>query len=161
MGTRNSTIVKVNNKIKIAQYGQWDGYPTGQGQTIVAFLKIADLSKFKKQVKALTEYTEKEIKQIYKMTDSNGFISMEESDKINKKYPALDRSAGADILRLIHEGKVKKVALDKDFKNNKLFCEYCYEIDLDNETILVNDGKKYTFKQWTRKGLMEKLEEEE
>lgn len=38
MGTRNLTCVVKNNKYVVAQYGQWDGYPTGQGQTIVEFI---------------------------------------------------------------------------------------------------------------------------
>jgi len=29
MGTRNLTIVTSNGKTKVAQYGQWDGYPGG------------------------------------------------------------------------------------------------------------------------------------
>ena len=40
MGTRNLTMVidKEGTK-KAAQYGQWDGYPSGQGKTIVSFLQ--------------------------------------------------------------------------------------------------------------------------
>jgi hypothetical protein len=37
MGTRNLVAV-INNKTPvIAQYGQWDGYPSGQGRTALAF----------------------------------------------------------------------------------------------------------------------------
>ena len=162
MGTRNSTIVKLDGGIKVAQYGQWDGYPTGQGQTIVEFLKTVDLPKFKKQVKKLTEWKKAEIKEIYRKAGArNGMISMNDGAKIDEEYPELCRNYGAGILELIHSGKVNKVSLDKEFKDDTLFCEYCYEINLDNETISMNEGKKYTFKQWIRKGLMEKLEEEE
>jgi len=38
MGTRNLTMVISDGKTKIAQYGQWDGYPSGQGADILAFL---------------------------------------------------------------------------------------------------------------------------
>ena len=43
MGTRNLTIVR--NKegiIRVAQYGQWDGYPEGQGITALNFIKNKD-----------------------------------------------------------------------------------------------------------------------
>jgi hypothetical protein len=32
MGTRNLTIVIADKKIKVAQYGQWDGYIEGNGK---------------------------------------------------------------------------------------------------------------------------------
>src|SRR5574337_1233174 len=38
MGTRNLTAVMMNGEYKVAQYGQWDGYPEGQGKTILEFL---------------------------------------------------------------------------------------------------------------------------
>ena len=32
MGTRNLTkVIDSNGVTKVAQYGQWDGYPSGQG----------------------------------------------------------------------------------------------------------------------------------
>lgn len=31
MGTRNPTAVVLDGEYKLAQYGQWDGFPSGQG----------------------------------------------------------------------------------------------------------------------------------
>lgn len=39
MGTRNLTVVIKKAKPVVAQYGQWDGYPSGQGATVLNFLK--------------------------------------------------------------------------------------------------------------------------
>lgn len=61
MGTRNSTIVIYEKKIKVEQYGQWDGYPEGQGQTISNFLETVNLKKFKNQIKNLKYFTQKKI----------------------------------------------------------------------------------------------------
>lgn len=161
MGTRNLTIVVHKEKTKVAQYGQWDGNPTGQGQTIADFLKKVDIEKFKKQIDALEEYTDEDIKNAYKEAGDNGeskYVSLEVSNKKNRMHPALNRSHGAGILELIHNGTVTKVLLNEDFKNDTLYCEYYYTINLDNETVSMNGGKEYTFKEWTRKGLMKKIE---
>ena len=37
MGTRNTTRIYFNNELKVAQYGQWDGYPSGQGKDFMNF----------------------------------------------------------------------------------------------------------------------------
>lgn len=157
MGTRNSTLVYMDGKTKVAQYGQWDGYPTGQGKTIAEFLKKVDLPKFKKQIKALKTYTAKEVKKLW----GNVRDLSVDVDNFKKARPELSRDTAAEILELIHNGRVTKVELDENFKNDTLFCEYYYEIDLDKNTISVNGGKKYSFKQWTRKGFMKQLEKRE
>ena len=38
MGTQNLTSVWFEGKYRIAQYGQFDGYPSGQGLTVLHFL---------------------------------------------------------------------------------------------------------------------------
>lgn len=164
MGTRNLTIVKSKKQTKVAQYGQWDGYPTGQGQNIADFLKKVDLVKFKKQINQLGVYSEEDIRNAYKEAGHYGKSELVTSDiatKVNKTHPALNRDYGAGILQLIHDGVVMKVDLQEDFKDDGLYCEYYYTIDLDKETVSMNGGKEYSFKSWTRKGLMEKLENNE
>lgn len=37
MGTRNTLKVYLNDELKISQYGQWDGYPSGQGRDLLYF----------------------------------------------------------------------------------------------------------------------------
>lgn len=163
MGTRNLTIVKSKGKVKVAQYGQWDGYPTGQGNTIAEFLKQADLKKFQKLVDKLGTYTDKEIEQAYAdegAIKGDRFVSMDIAKRVEGKHPALCRDFGAGILDLIYRERVNRVVMSEDFEKDSLFCEYCYKIDLDNETVEIN-GDKYSFKQWTRKGFMKKLEDKE
>lgn len=161
MGTRNLTIVRIKNKTKVAQYGQWDGYPTGQGQTIADFLKKADLEKFKKQVSKLKVWKSEDVKKAYKDLGIGEWMNQKEAQKVNDMYPEFNRDYGANILNLIYEGKINKVLLNEDFKNDGLYCEYYYEIDLDNETVSMNGGKPHSFKWWTTTGRMQKLEDKE
>jgi len=48
MGTRHLIVVVNKEEYKVAQYGQWDGYPSGQGVTIADFIdKSMDINKFR------------------------------------------------------------------------------------------------------------------
>jgi len=56
MGTRHLICVVLDNEYRVAQYGQWDGYLTGQGKEIVNFLLTCDLTKFKDKIKNNCSY---------------------------------------------------------------------------------------------------------
>lgn len=189
MGTRNLTIVKVGGKTKIAQYGQWDGYPTGQGRTIAEFIHgKMDLKKFKQRVAGLKKVTKKALKDAWVScgADPNSdLVSMAVSDKFRDSYPQWSRETGADILELVQDGTVETEELTKDFKlitNRKsgyqvthvqndlaflkdgLFCEYAYEINLDKKTVKVYVGGNslfgtYSFDEFTPE-FMEVLEKQ-
>lgn len=167
MGTRNLTIVKLGGKVKVAQYCQWDGYPTGQGETISEFIREKlDLRKFKAKVKALQFATDEEVESLWKSCGAKGeFVTMDISETFEKKYPQFHRNTGADVLQLIQDGKVDKLTNSIDFLKDGLFCEYAYEIDLDAKKVKVYTGgtkpsKIYTFSAFAKKGAMQKLEQE-
>lgn len=152
MGTRNLTMVKLGGELKVAQYGQWDGYPTGQGATISSFLKKMDKDLFISKVRRLRWITDQDIKAV----ESVG-------DKWEDLYPHLSRDEGAGVLDLIHDGNVDFVAGNKDFLEDGLFCEFAYELDLDSEVVTVfesgNQFKEIPFNEFTEE-LMERLEDE-
>lgn len=162
MGTRNLTIVKSKGKTKVAQYGQWDGYPTGQGQTIATFISRYNMETFKNKVDALGEWTPEQREAAVKALGiTSSWITMEEADRMKAKYPEFDRDQGAGILELIMQGVVQRVQLNEEFKNDTLFCEYYYIIDLDNKTVSMNGGEPLSFDEWTKVGKMEELEKQE
>ncbi len=128
MGTRNLTMVISQEKTKVAQYGQWDGCPEGQGATALEFLRKSDLNKFKEQVDKLSFFTEEEIKAI----DSDG--------NWKDKYPYLSRDMGAEILKAIYDGQVEKLINKEAFAGDSLMNEWTYVIDLDKNTFEVYEG---------------------
>lgn len=148
MGTRNLTMVISEGKTKIAQYGQWDGYPDGQGAKALHFLLSCDFNKFKEKL-SLCRFIEngsrkeKEIENFFEKIGSvNGGLTMEQSKKYHKKYPFLTRDNGATILELIYESddELKWLYNSTDFAADSLFCEWAYVIDFDKNTFEVYEG---------------------
>jgi len=138
MGTRSLTCVVLDGKFKIAQYGQFDGYPEGQGTIVIDTMRkiIAsnNLDRFKKKVGALKEITNDEYKQLWidaGADPANDYVSMEVGNEFDRKNPQLDRRLAAGILGHVMYNDVPGVRLSIEFANDSLFCEYAYVVDLD------------------------------
>lgn len=145
MGTRHLVVVKLNNKVKIAQYGQWDGYLTGQGHTIAEFLQSNNfnLKNFKKKVAALSWISDKENKSRWVECGADpdsDMVNMQVADKFKAKYPELSRDTGAEILNLVANGAITKLQNSYSFKKDGLFCEFCYVLNLDKKTVSIYTG---------------------
>ena len=70
MGTRHhQTVIDKNGKLRLSQYGQWDGYPKGQGIDILEYLRSADLEKYQENLSKLNRATEKQGEEIDKLKD--------------------------------------------------------------------------------------------
>lgn len=145
MGTRNLTIVQLNGAYKIAQYGQWDGYPSGNGLIVLNFLKTHDIEKFCDKVKHAHLVSGEELANYWLELgvdiNKEQFVSMELSDQFARLHPSLHRDLGAEILEYVYEqeGKVD-LKNSLEFAKNSLFCEWAYVIDLDKNTFEVYEG---------------------
>ena len=134
MGTRNLTIVYLDGEYKVAQYGQWDGYPEGQGLVCLRFLKEKmDKEKFIKALRDLSWIGDKELSDLWKSygADDNGFISYSDAEKLYKKYPEFSRDTCAKILSMVQEGNIKRLENSIEFAANSLHCEWAWLVDLD------------------------------
>ena len=143
MGTRNLVAVYVDGEYKVAQYGQWDGYPEGQGALCLSFLRDEmDETIFREQLKNVRFGNEKEMNSLFEEfgADPSGSISMSNYDKLKEAYPELHRDTAAKILKLIQDGKVRFLKDDLEFAADGLFCEWAYVIDLDKRTFEVYTG---------------------
>lgn len=135
MGTRNLTCVVEGGKFRIAQYGQWDGYPEGQGATILNFLKNRfDESLFRRKLALLRVVSDAEIDALPKDTDNATF---------SRLYPMLNRDIGGEILEKIQNAPPPvAVQLSTSFAADSLCCEWCYVVDLDQRTFEAYAGGK-------------------
>lgn len=143
MGTRNLVAVIHHGEYKVAQYGQWDGYPSGQGYTICDFLQNKmDLKKFKKATSECKFLTDNEVHDRWVecgASPDSDLVSMDVSAKFKKTYPALSRDTGATVLELIQNG-ARHLQNNIDFVGDSLFCEWAYVVDLDNQVLEVYKG---------------------
>lgn len=107
MGTRGMTIVHHEGKYKVSQYGQWDHYPSGQGATILTFMRDKfDREKFLARLADTFEPTEEQRKQWYADAGSDPnsqWITPDTSRRFKASHPSLDRDMGGDILEYIQD----------------------------------------------------------
>lgn len=143
MGTRNLTCVYMNGEYKVAQYGQWDGYPEGQGITCLEFLRDkVNWILFTKRLENLSWIDDRKLKLIRKpYQHPSGGMTMEMSDLFEQTYPEFSRNTAAEILELIQNDKLtmNRLQNDLDFAAEE-DCEWCYVIDIDKGTFEVYEG---------------------
>jgi len=144
MGTRHLTMVVSDGKTRIAQYGQWDGYPKGQGYTVLDFLrkrkKSKTLDKFREKLNNCRFRNDEDDKKIEKFMKSigskNGWMTEDQSEKYHKAYSYMSRDHGAEILNMVYRSKGEVLLTDStSFAGESLFCEWAYVIDLDKNVL--------------------------
>ena len=132
MGTRNLTVVVLDGQYRVAQYGQWDGYPTGQGRVIVDFLREKyDAEAFETALRNSRFLSNDEIEDRVQM--SRG--------RLLRDYPELHRDTAAEILEII-QNHTEGIGLENSlwFAADSLMCEWAYVVDLDAEKLEVYRG---------------------
>lgn len=130
MGTRGLTKVIKDGEVVVAQYGQWDHYPSGQGVDALNILRCpGNIDKLRDALPLPTLSDEERRKIVVEAMETNAeWVTLEQAAKI----PAyLSRDIGAGILQLIIDGEVPGLYLDTDFEKDTLFCEGLITVDLD------------------------------
>jgi len=133
MGTRHIILVKLDNEYKVAQYGQWDGYPSGQGADILSFLKESNNIEKLKNNLSKVRFKDKAFLDSYD-------LRTEEQKAWFDKY--ISRNLGALILDSIANSLDTEIILKNsiDFIDDVIMCEYGYVIDFDLGTFEVYSG---------------------
>ena len=159
MGTRHLTMVIQNKEPKVAQYGQWDGYPDGTGKNILEFFSTnnerysikskknkgshnsINFKIFKDQIAKTKFLSNEELHKRWIEFDPSGKgMDLSTSKRFSLKYPALSRDTGSNVLQLIYDGKCYELQDSRDFAEDSLYCEWAYVIDLDKNTFEVYEG---------------------
>ena len=144
MGTRGINVTVANNEVKCAQYNQWDSYPSGQGATVLNFLRNIMQPDFKEKVLACSWLTEEENKALWVSCGADpesDMVNMDVSNKFSQAYPWLHRDCGADIYEYIQKSENGlKLNNAISFAADSLFCEWGYVVDLDKGTFEVYRG---------------------
>ena len=143
MGTRNLTCVYLDGEYKVAQYCQWDGYPSGQGLDVLKFVRD-DMNRivFEQKLRDLKTLTTEEVQEKWNSVgaDDSGWANSEVSESFQKQYSHLHRDCGAEILNIVQESDSLEIQKNLDFALDSLFCEWCYVIDLDKNTLEAYEG---------------------
>lgn len=135
MGTRHLTCVFKDGSYKVAQYGQWDGYPSGQGNDILNFLRSnLDREKFFANLAQTYVPNDAQIAQMNARLQAGGVSLVD-------LYPSLSRDTGGGILELIQNTtEPLPLFIKTNFAAESLFCEWAYVIDFDKGTFEVFEG---------------------
>lgn len=139
MVTRNLVAVHYKGQYRIAQYGQWDGYPDGQGNTVLEFLSsLSESSTMNPPVEAF-----KENLMACSWMEQADYDAIKNDPILAKEWikrlPHLSRDTGAGVLAMVMKEPLK-LRNSISFAGESLFCEWAYVIDFDANTFEVFKG---------------------
>ena len=143
MGTRGLTkVIDKNGVTKVAQYGQWDHYPSGQGANILNFL-TEDHSIVKKLELALDkcQFVSDDVRSVIYAGYNERYPDSDEMDRFTVILPNFSRDTGSDILKVIlYTPSVVHLTDESEFENDDLFCEGVYTINYQTREFVTNYG---------------------
>lgn len=130
MGTRNLTkVIDKDGVIRVAQYGQWDGYPEYSGRRVLEFIsEYGMLDKIENSLGKCRFGTEDEVNAVYNAWNEHPLAN--EYGAFALYYPSLARDTGVDILKtIVYSNNDILLTNEAEFENDDLFCEGVYTLD--------------------------------
>jgi hypothetical protein len=154
MGTRHLTkVIDSEGITRVAQYGQWDGYPDYTGTRILDFIKeYKMLDKIEKSLFKARFITDEEAETYSKpFTSNDGWMNMEQGDSFSAMYPSLTRDTGCDIIKvLVYSNGDVPIVDNSDFENDDIMCEGVYTLNYQTQTYTTKWGgfeQSFTFNE--------------
>ena len=140
MGTRNLTkVIDKDGVTRVAQYGQWDGYPSGQG--VNALVHAYNYKQIEKGLDKVRWATQEQLDAI-----NNDLSNWTTDFNFSEMFPTLSRDTCADILGYVAWSLGEVLLVDNsEFENDELFCEGVYTIDFQQKKFISTFGKTVEF----------------
>lgn len=146
MGTRHLIAAKIDGVYKLAQYGQWDGYPEGQGVAVLDFLvNKMDRDAFLAALRncRFVEWEKDIAPELVRFgadPDCDYNIRLDDYNRFTAAHPEWSRDTGSEILEEIQARGGIGLKNSLDFAADSLFCEWAYVLDFDDGTFEVYKG---------------------
>lgn len=150
MGTRNLTmVISQEGEKKVAQYGQWDGYPSGVGLKVLAFCSDKELfEKFKNKLSTVRfldqEGKDKDFIESYNKNAPEWSNQPDLRTEDQKLWfeTFITRNLAASVLHNIANSDLAEIVLFDDegsAKGNDSWVEWSYVINLKENKLFVHD----------------------
>lgn len=142
MGTRNMTCAYIDDEYRVAQYGQWDGYPDGVGVDILNTLISVGIEILKDKILKCKSYSNEDRSNfLAPYCDNEGYLKKEYNELYTSVFQFDDRDIGGKIFDKILSS-VDGVGLHVDIEyaiGEDTWCEWFYVVDFDKLTFEVYD----------------------
>ena len=148
MGTRGLTkVIDKDGITKVAQYGQWDHYPEGQGVKILSIL-TADRYAVEELELSLDKCyftTDEQREAIYKEYNDR-YPETTHLKKFSAILPSFSRDTCGDILNVVRWSAGPVPLMDEsEFETDDLFCEGVYEVNYQTNKFISKFGVTVEF----------------
>jgi hypothetical protein len=151
MGTRNLTkVIDKDGTLRVAQYGQWDGYPDGQGKSMLAFIsEYGMIETIEKSLAKCRWIDQKQIDTLYfRYENLTDFEELRNGmNGLSIAYPTISRDTCTDILKVIvYSNEYVELSDESDFEKDQLMCEGVFTLNYQTrEFITTYHGKTVKF----------------
>lgn len=134
MPTRYLTVVVKDGNTAIAQYGHFDGYPSGKGKEILETLRCDTAQYIAKQLHRCVLLSDAEYRSYFKN-------HMLDEDALAEAHPNFWWEDGAALLKVLLETDLQlTIYSDYSFGYDSIQCEWAYVVDYDKQVFEIYKG---------------------
>lgn len=150
MGTRGLTkVIDSEGRTKVAQYGQWDHYPQGQGVNMLSILShYGIIDRIENNLRKVHFLSDEEVETYFNgYTNNDGWMTLEQGNAFDLVFPALSRNTGTDILNVIAYSTGYTLGLrdESNFEMDELFCEGVFTLNYQTREFISKCGVEVRF----------------